>query len=214
MHIPDGLLSPQTYLPAYAVAVPLWAYTVRRSAAGLDEALIPRLGVLTALAFVLSALMVPLPGGTSGHLVGVALLALAFGPWLAFLAYTVVLALQAVLFGAGGITALPVSALAMGLLGGFVAAAIHRLLRNRHAAAAVIVATWLSVVASAVVVALVLGLQPAIAHSDGSPLFFPFGPAVTVPAVVGPHLVLGLGEGVLTWLILSRLQQRHWGDAP
>jgi cobalt/nickel transport system permease protein len=51
-------------------------------------------------------------------------------------------------------------------------------------------------------VALVLGLQPHIAHRpDGTPLFFPFGFGVTLPAIVIPHLVVGAGEGVLTVLV-------------
>ena len=117
MHIPDGFISPQTYLPAYAVAGCAWVYAARRVRHALGDETVPRLAVLTALVYALSLVMLPLPGGTSVHALGVGLLALLFGIWTAFLAYSLVLALQALLFGAGGLTALPINALAMGLAG-------------------------------------------------------------------------------------------------
>jgi len=209
VHIPDGLLAPQAYLAGYALAAPAWAWAVRRVARGLDESMIPRMAVLTALAFVLTTIMLPLPGGTSGHLVGVGMLALAFGLWPAFLAYSLVLLLQALLFGTGGITALAINALCMGLVGGAVVIGVHRLLAGRHATAAVVIAVWLGVVTSAVLLALVLGLQPRLASdAAGQPLFFPFGPKITLPVLVIPHLIIGLGEGLLTASVLAVFRQR------
>lgn len=207
MHIPDGLLGPRTYLTAYALALPWWAWCVRRVAAELDIAAVPRLAVLTAMTFILTTVMIPLPGGTSAHVTGVALLALVFGLPTAALAHSLVLALQALLFGTGGITTLPVNALAMGMLGGAVTLGIRRAIAPLHGPTAIMVATWCAVVAAALAVATILGLQPQLARSaDGEPLFFPFGLSVTVPAVVGPHLLIGAGEAVLTWLVLGRLQ--------
>ncbi len=211
MHIPDGLLSPQTYLPALAIAVPLWVIAGRRLARELGDATIPRLAVFTALALALSTLMLPLPGGTSGHAIGVALLALLFGPWVAFMAYTLVLLLQALVIGAGGLTALPVNALAMGWVGAWCAVWLHRLIAPLHRDAAVLLGVGVSIVLSALIVALILGAQPSIAQRpDGSPLFFPFGPKVTVPAIVLPHLAIAAGEAVLTLLILRHARKRRW----
>ncbi len=221
MHIPDGLLAPNTYLPALAVALPLWFVAIRRVAAELDEALIPRLAVVTAAAFVLTTLMIPLPGGSSAHLVGVPLLALLFGWWTAFLAYSAVLLLQTLLLGTGGITALPVNALAMGGVGAAVTLSLWRLLGARHRrragappvpGAPVIIATVGGIVAAAAVLAGVLGLQPVLARdADGAPLFFPFPMTITLPALVLPHLIIGLGEGVVTWIVLRQLAWHGWG---
>ena len=210
MHIPDGLIAPQAYLAATALAVPCWAYAVRRVSTALDENAIPRLAVLTALAFVLSTIMVPLPGGTSAHLSGMGLLVLAFGLWPAFLAFSLVLALQALLLGAGGITALPVNALIMGLVGGAVVAGSRSLLGTSRAAWATVLPVWLGVVVAATGLALVLGAQPLLGSDEtGQPLFFPFGPAVTLPVIVLPHMVIGLLEGVLTWMVLATLNSRR-----
>jgi cobalt/nickel transport system permease protein len=209
VHVPDGFLSPQTYVPAYALAAGAWAYAARTLRQRLDETLLPRLAVLCALGFVLMSVMLPLPGGTSVHASGIGILAVVFGPWITFAAVSLVLLLQALVLGAGGITVLPVNALAMGL-GGSVAACLgYRPLRRVGERAGLFAAGWLAAVVPAVLVASVLGIQPAIAHTaEGQPLFFPFGLAVTLPAVVVPHVVLGVGEGLLTILVVSFLRRR------
>ncbi len=213
MHLPDGFLSPQTYLPAYGLAAGLWWLAARRLRRTLDAERLPWLAAVTALAFVLMMLALPLPGGSSVHATGVALLAVNFGVWTAFLAISLVLALQALLFGVGGVTALAVNALALGLLGSAAAWLAWRAVQPVHEVLALILAGWVSMVVPAAIIALVLGIQPAIAHdAAGRPLFFPFGLAVTLPAVLIPHALLGLGEGLLTWLgtlTLKRLRLRH-----
>lgn len=215
MHIPDGFLSPQTYLPAYALAAGAWAWAGRGLRAQLDETTVPRLAMLTALAYALGLVMLPIPGGTSGHALGVAMLALIFGLRPAFLAYSLVLLLQSLFFGAGGITALAVNALAMGLLGSAAAVVVYRLLRGCGETCAVGVAAWVSVMVPGALVALVLGIQPLIAHrADGSPLFFPFDLALTLPAVLIPHALIGIGEAVLTVFVLRYAHARHWLAKP
>lgn len=213
MHIPDGFISPQTYLPAYAVCAGLWWVALRRVRARLDADTLPFLATLTALSFVLMSIALPLPGGTTAHAAGIALLAVNFGVWTAFVAVSLVLTMQALLFGAGGITALPVNALAMGLLGALSAQLAWRGLRRVHAQTALFLAGWLSVALPALLAALVLGAQPLLAQdAQGRPLFFPFGFAVTLPAVLIPHALLGVGEGLLTALghhYLTRLRARH-----
>jgi cobalt/nickel transport system permease protein len=213
MHIPDGFLSPQTFVPAYAACGVLWWIGMRRLRATLDEETLPYVAVLTALSFVLMMVAIPLPGGTTVHAAGIALLAISFGFWMAFIAVSLVLAMQALLFGDGGVTALAVNALAMGLAGSLSAQMSWRLLKPFNETAALLLAGWISVTLPALLVALALGIQPTLAHDDaGQPLFFPFGLAVTLPAVLIPHFVIGLGEGVLTWLgwrYLTRLRERH-----
>src|SRR6266511_788052 len=117
MHVPDGFLAPQITVPAYLAAAPLWAWAARRHFGSRAVDALPVMGSLTALAFVLQTLRVPVPGGTSIHLVGATLLALLYGPLAAFVCESVVLAVQALFFGTGGVTTLAVNALAMGLLG-------------------------------------------------------------------------------------------------
>lgn len=209
MHVPDGFLAPVTWVPAAAVAAGAAGAAVGRVRRELREETLPRLAVLTALAFVVSSVAVPLPGGTSAHASGVALLALQFGVSAAYLAYAGVLALQALGFGIGGVTSLPVNALCLGLVGGAVAVLAARLLRRAGERVALFAAGWLSVVIPAALLAVVLGVQPRLAHAaDGAPLFFPFGLRVTLPALVLPHLLVGLGEGALTVAVTRFLAGR------
>lgn len=212
MHIPDGFISPQTYLPAYAAAAGLWAYAASRVKRQLDADTLPFLAAYTALSFVLMMVALPLPGGTTVHAAGIGLLAVCFGGWMAFLAVSLVLAMQALLFGDGGVTALPINALAMGLAGSFTALTAWKLLGRFNETVALFLAGWLSIVLPAVLVALALGIQPLIAHdAAGAPLFFPFGLKVTLPAVVLPHLLVGIAEGILSVLgyrYLTRLRSR------
>jgi cobalt/nickel transport system permease protein len=212
VHVPDGFLSPQTFLPAYALAGGAWAYAARRLRRRLDDALLPRLAVLSAAAFVLMTVMLPLPGGTSAHASGIGILAVLFGPWTTFAAVSLVLVLQALVFGAGGVTVLPVNALAMGLAGSAAGCLGYRLLEHLDERLALFTAGWLATVVPAGLIATVLGLQPLIARSpEGQPLFFPFGLSISLPAVVGPHVLLGVGEGLLTVLVVRYLRRRRGG---
>jgi cobalt/nickel transport system permease protein len=212
MHIPDGFISPQTYLPAYVAAAGLWTYAARRVKRDLDADTLPFLAAYTALSFVLMMIALPLPGGSTVHAAGIGLLAVSFGGWMGFLAISLVLAMQALLFGDGGITALPINALAMGFVGSFAAVAVWKGLARFNESVALFLAGWLSIALPAVLVALTLGMQPLIAHdAQGAPLFFPFGLNITLPAIVLPHLLVGLAEGVLTVLgyrYLTRLRAR------
>lgn len=211
MHIPDGFLSPQTYLPAYAIAAGAWTWAGKNIKRQLDESTVPRLAVITALSYALGIIMIPLPGGTSGHALGIALLALLFGIRTAFVSYSLVLLLQSLLFGAGGITSLAVNALSMGLAGASIAVFSRKLLARFGDTVSIALAAWMSVMFSGILVAIVLGVQPWIAHkADGSPLFFPFGLAVTLPAVLIPHCFIGIGEAVLTVLVLRYAHSRQW----
>lgn len=208
MHIPDGFIAPQMYLPLYLAAAGAWGYGVRRLRASLDERTLPRIATLTAFCFVLSLVMVPLPGGTSVHASGVAILALLYGVWTSFICFSLVLMLQALLFGDGGVTTLPLNALAMGLAGSAAAVAGRALLIRFGERLALVGAGWLAVTVPALLLAIALGLQPLIAAGpDGHPLFFPFGLTVTLPAVMVPHLFVGVAEGVLTAAVIGSVRE-------
>ncbi len=215
MHIPDGFLGPQTWIPAYGAAGAGWAWVLRGLRRDLRAETIPRLGVASACSFVLMLIAIPLPGGTTAHLTGVGMIAVLFGVRLGYLAISVVLLMQALLLGDGGITALPISSLALGLVGTATAVSARRVLRPLGETISLFAAGWCGVVAAAVITALALGLQPTLSHDDvGAPLFFPFGTATTLPAIVVPHLLIGILEGVVTIIAWRGLGKRTGGGAP
>lgn len=205
MHIPDGFLAPTITIPAYAAATPLWVWAARKHFGPNQVEALPAVGALTAVAFVLQTIMIPVPGGTSTHLVGASLLALIRGPWVAFVCESMVLLIQSLFFGAGGITVLGVNALAMGLLGPLVAWTVMRLLATRFPRLAPFLAGYVGLQLSTVAVAAVLGLQHAL-----SPTQLPTPLSVVATTMLLPSLLFtGLIEGIYTlfaFRIVDRLR--------
>ena len=201
MHIPDGFISPKVYIPAYIIASGLWVYSFNRIKSYLDEKTVPLLSVLTAFSFILMLIMIPLPGGSSAHPSGIALLSVIFGYHISFIALSIVFFIQAVILGEGGITTFPINAVIIGFLGSLSAYFTYRSLKNLNKNLALFLSGWVSVNISAFFIALILGVQPLIAHTpDGKPLFFPFGIGITVPAVMIPHFFIGTADGIITVL--------------
>ena len=215
MHVPDGFLGPQTWLPATGAAAVGWAWASRHARTSLKAEHVPSLGVVTAACFGLMLVTIPLPGGTSIHITGIGLLALRFGVATSYLAITLVLTLHALLLGDGGLTTMPLTSLALGLAGASAVVAVHRLGRRFAGSYAPGVAAFAGVVIAATIMAVALGLQPLLAHDpQGAPLYFPFGLKTTLPAVVLPHLIVGLLEGTLTVTALRALGDDAVGGRP
>jgi cobalt/nickel transport system permease protein len=139
----------------------------------------------------------PVAGGTSGHFLGATLAAVLLGPWLACLVMAVVLAAQAFAFADGGITALGANVLNMGVLGALLAGFALRfgeriLPKSRGAFLGLVgVVAWVAVMVGAAATAFELGISGTV----------PFG--VTLPAMLGVHAVIGLGEAVITVAAVS-----------
>ena len=209
MHIPDGYLSPEVYIPAYISIIPLFKIALNKAKQKLNEEMLPMLSSLTALSFIIMMFNIPIPGGTSGHVIGAAVISIMFGPWIGFLSTSLVLLIQAIIFGDGGITSYPINVLAMGFTASFVSYYIYYLLRNKlNKSTVLFFSGWSSIVAASVVVAFFLGIQPLIASDSlGHPLFFPFGLSITLPALVGSHMLFfGIAEGIYTVIAIKTIE--------
>lgn len=215
MHIPDGYLGPQTYLSAFGIMVPLWTWASSRVKRTLSFRKAPVMALSAAFCFVLMMFNVPAPGGTSGHAVGAALVAILLGPWAALVAVSVTLAVQALLFGDGGITAYGANCLSMAAVMPFVGWWTYRLAAG-HAGAgskrrwlAAGVAGYVGINAAALSTAIMLGIQPALAHdASGRALYCPFALGVTLPAMALEHLFLfGPVEALATGLVVAYLSR-------
>ena len=208
MHIPDGYLSPTTVAATYGVAVPLWIYGFRKLKERLDEETMPMIGALSALSFIVMMFNIPVPGGTSGHAVGAVLIAILFGPWIGFVSVSIVLLVQALLFGDGGISTFAANALAMAGVGSFVGYGVFTALRNYRFAP--FVAGWAGIVASSILTAILLGIQPIFWSDGGKPLYFPFGLTTTFAALVGTHMLFfGPVEGIFTQLVYRYITRKE-----
>src|SRR5213082_393101 len=125
MHIPDGYLSPATCAALYMSAAPFWYVALRRVKRLLHTRLVPHLSVFAAFSFVVMMFNLPLPGGTTGHAVGMGLGAIVLGPWGAIIAISIALILQALFFGDGGILAIGANSFNMAIVGSLVAYALY-----------------------------------------------------------------------------------------
>lgn len=215
MHIPDGYLGPQTYLPAWGVMAPLWYWASARVKRSLRVRQLPMMALAAAFTFVVMMFNLPLPGGTSGHAVGSVLVAVLLGPWAAVVAVSLALAVQALLFGDGGITTLAANCLTMAVIMPFAGWWTYRLLAagapaaSRRRSLAAGAGAYVGVNAAAVATGVLLGIQPLLARDAlGRPLYCPFGLEVAVPAMAAAHLlVVGFVEAGVTGLALAYLER-------
>lgn len=197
LHIPDGLLSVPVAIVGWLLAIIVIGLALNKTQDQLGERQVPLMGVLAAAVFAGQMLNFPVPGGTSGHLLGGALVAIILGPWAAVLVMTAVIALQALLFQDGGLVVLGFNIINMGVLtaftGYFVNNIFKRIFGQRRTGLLLggFVGGWLSVMVGAIATAIELIV------SGTSPL------SVALPAMGGIHALIGIGEGLLTVFALT-----------
>ena len=149
MHIPDGVLKPEVWVPLGAAGATAVAVAARAAKKRLADESIPLVGVMGAFVFALQMLNFPVMGASSDHIVGAGLLAVVFGPSIAVLCMAAIVTIQALLFGDGGIAALGANVVDMAVLSVIVAWATHRVLSPKMPTASVVVATLAGVLAGA-----------------------------------------------------------------
>lgn len=217
MHIPDNYLSPQTDAVMAVAMVPVWVHCIKKVRATLDREHMAFLGICAAFSFLLMMFNVPLPGGTTGHAVGGALIALLLGPEAAAIAVSVALALQALLFGDGGILSFGANCFNMAFVLPFAAAIVFRALNSRlhdkswGTSVSAIVSGWIGLCLAALCAAIEFGIQPMLfTNASGAPLYCPFPLSIAIPAMMIPHmLVAGVVEGVATAASTALLRRRR-----
>ncbi len=199
MHVPDGFLNVSTSIATGVVSIGVVGYALRRVRAEMTEAAAPLAGLTAAFVFAVQMLNFPVGIGTSGHLMGGALAAALVGPWMAVIVVAVVLAVQALLFADGGITALGSNVLLIGIVTVAVGYAVSRLVvaalprRALSAAPAAAIGALISVPAAALVF---VGLY-AVGGATELPL------DRLAQYMLGWHTLIGVGEAVITGLTVA-----------
>ena len=199
MHIPDGFLDAKTLAVTTGLAAIGVTAAVRQARTQLPPRKIPLLGVTAAFVFAAQMVNFPIAGGTSGHLIGGVLAAVLLGPSGAVLVMTAVLTLQCLLFADGGLLALGANIFNMGIVGGvggyYIYRAVRRAFGARGPLVAVPVAAWCGTVTSAVATAGELSLSGVVPWSVG------------VLAMAGVHMVMGVGEALITTLVVLAIER-------
>lgn len=198
LHIPDGFLNLPISLICWAITIVILGVAVRQTQHTLGERQVPLMGVMAAFIFAAQMINFPVAGGTSGHLLGGALAAITLGPWAAMLVMAAVIGVQALLFQDGGLLVMGANILNMGLLTALIGYGLYRsvLGRSRGVRLAVAgVAAWLSVMAGALATALQLWLSGTSSLN------------VVIPAMLGVHALIGVGEALITVAALAFIMQ-------
>lgn len=204
MHIPDGFLDAKTWGTLWGVSGGTTAYALYKVKDRVNDIKIPLLGITAAFIFAAQMLNFPVAGGTSGHFLGAVLACVLLGPWEGMLTIVVVLGVQCFFFADGGLTALGANIFNMAIVGGLASYAMLRLVekplwRAVGEKAALLSCTgvfaWFSVVLASAVCALQLAISGTV----------PFN--VTFPAMVGVHSIIGIGEAIITVVVIAVVLQ-------
>ena len=211
MHIPDGFIDAPTSVGAAVVAVGGIAVCLKRAGQVLDERQVPLAGLTAAFVFAVQLLNFPVASGTSGHLLGGVLAAVLVGPSVGALCLTVVLVVQSLLFADGGLSALGLNVLNMGLLGTFGGAlaflAIRALLPKRPSG--LVLAAGIAAGVGVVLAAVGFAIEFAIGGTGGASV------TTVARAMVGVHVLIGVVEGIITGMtvgaVLASRPDLVWG---
>ena len=204
MHIPDGFINAGTSLAGGVAAAGGLTVCARRAADFLDDKAAPLAGLVAAFVFAAQMLNFPVAAdevaaGTGGHLIGGALAAVLVGPWVGAVCVTVVVVVQALLFADGGLSALGLNVLNLALVTSLVGYGVFAILRRalRNGRPSVVVAAGVAACLSVVASSLAFVVQYAIGGTGAVAL------GTVLTAMAGVHLLIGIGEGVITAMAVS-----------
>lgn len=199
MHVPDSFLDVPTSAATGAIAVAGVAVALRKARNELDDRTAPMAGLVAAFVFAGQMMNFPVGAGTSGHLLGGALAAVLVGPWTGALCISVVLLVQALFMADGGVSALGTNIVLMSLVGVFVGWGVFRLVllvlprRMPSVPIAAAIGALISVPVAAAVFTLLFAIGGNTDIATGKVL----------TAMVGWHVVIGIGEALITGLVVS-----------
>ena len=202
MHIPDGFIDIPTSAGAALLTIAGLGVTLKAAKEKLDERSAPLIGLVAVFIFAVQMLNFPVAAGTSGPLIGGALAVVLVGPYAATLALTVVLLIQALLFADGGLTALGLSIFNMGFVGVWVSYGIFVLIYK-------LLARFGSNKTSVVIASAIAAFISVPAAASAFVFQYWIGGVATystttvLGAMVGTHILIGIGEAVITFLTIS-----------
>ncbi|KJS17722.1 MAG: cobalamin biosynthesis protein CbiM [Peptococcaceae bacterium BRH_c4b] len=205
MHIPDGFLDAKTWISAAVLSAGAIGYSVKKSREELDDKQVPKLGIMAAFIFAAQMINFPIAGGTSGHLLGSAMATILLGPWNACLVISTVLFIQCLAFQDGGLTALGGNIFNMAVVGVITALIIYKMLSKIFKSSggrnvSIFLASWLSVFVASLMATVELSISGTV----------PF--AVAFPAMAGWHTLIGIGEGLITVVVVNFVEKTGFVD--
>ena len=187
----------------WGLVIIAWAATILQSrktlGEGEDESKIPLLAIATAMVFALQMLNFPIIGGTSGHLLGFVLIAILLSPAQAILSISTILAIQALIFGDGGLVTMSANIFNMGiitLVGYFIYYAIRKFKDDDRG---LYIGTFIGAYVSVIIASLVAGIELGVSS------LFAYDIEATVLTMLFWHVFIAIGEACITLAIIVYL---------
>ena len=214
MHIPDGYLGPYTYIAMWIIMIPIWYYAGRKLSSELKSRQVPLLALAAAFSFIIMMFNLPVPGGSTGHAVGGAIIGIVLGPWAALISISVALIIQCLVFGDGGFTTLAANCFNIAFILPFSAYYIYKFmsgnsdLNSSRRLVAAAIAGYTSLVLAAGITGFMFGIQPLLhRNASGLPEYMPFDLNITLPFMLLEHLLFfGVIEALVTVLVFSYIR--------
>ena len=202
MHIPDGLMEPTILAFGWIIAILMIGISTRRVNKNVDMRFIPLMSILAAGIFVAQMLNFPVGGGTTGHLVGATLAAIFLGPYVGIIIMTVILIIQCLLFGDGGITALGLNVFNMGIIGCLVGWNIYKIFPKKYKIPGIFISSWLAVFVGAIACSLELSISFSMSGGE-----YGIKDTISIPTMLGFHAIIGIGEAIITTGVIKYVSQ-------
>ena len=200
MHIPDGFINPGVSAAAGVVAAGGFGVAARRARVYLTERLVPLAALVAAFVFAAQMINFPVLPGMSGHLIGGVLAAVLVGPAAGYIVVSIVLIVQALVFADGGLSALGLNIVNMGLVGAvggyYVFRALMRATGNRRSRVPMV--AGIAAFASVPLVAVAFAVEFAIGGTAES-----LSMGTILWALLTTHTLIGIGEGLITALVIG-----------
>ena len=207
MHMADALLAPAVAAGMYVASGAAAGISVHKLRKDDEPQKLPTMAVTAALVFAGQMINYTIPGtGSSGHMCGGMLLSALLGPEAGFLSMIVILAIQCLFFGDGGLMALGANIWNMAFYGCFVGYYLiwRPIMGSRWFGAGKAAARGRIIAASLLgcVLTLQLGAFSVVIETSLSGITeLPFGAFCALMQPI--HLAIGLVEGLVTAAILT-----------
>jgi cobalt/nickel transport system permease protein len=204
MHIPDGILNPYICIIMYVVALVFLVWAWKGAKRTMQRSFIPLVAIMSAVVLVVQMVEFPIAGGGSTwHIMGGTLVTMILGPNGAIISLTIVLIIQALAFGDGGITSFGANVFNMAVISAFSFFVVKVLLNGsfskKRLGASLFIASWLSNILTALAVGIQIGIHPVVGTLGGV--------AVTVPTMLFWYVPTGLAEALFTSPIVLSLSR-------
>lgn len=184
MHTPDGFITGWICIVMLLVSLSFLSYAVLNLRKHLTKEKIIQMSLLGLIIFAAQMLNFPIASGTSGHLIGAALVAIILGPHATVVVLAAVLLLQCIVFGDGGLLALGVNIFNMGIVASYSAYFVYKKFEN---SLGILMASWVSVLLASVSASVFLALSGLASVTE---IFV---------AMVSTHAIIGMGEAFITF---------------